>query len=125
MPRENSISDEAGGRSLTPDLEEFPAEDNNPAIPSPDARPKSLQSQRAPTSPRSPNHVALNLADRFRVRVRKVIQSYRTSSMMVTGTAIDAEPGIDPRKDTAYLMWGHVRLVSFVVKQAFINELMS
>ena len=126
MPRENSISDEAGGRSLTPDLEEFPTEDNNLAIPSPDARPKSPQSQRAPTSPRSPNHVALNLADRFRVKVRKVIQSYRTSSMtLVTGTAIGAEPGIDPRKDTAYLMWGHLRLVSFVVEQAFINELMS
>ena len=126
MPRENSISDEAGGRSLTPDLEEFPAEDNNLAIPSPDARPKSPQSQRAPTSPRSPNHIALNLADRFRVKVRKVIQSYRASSMtLVTGTAIGTEPGIDPRKDTTYLMWGHVRLVSLVVKQAFINELMS
>ena len=45
--------------------------------------------------------------------------------MMVTGTAIGAEPVVDPRKDTAYLMWGHARLVSFVVKQAFINELMN
>ena len=71
MPRENSISDEADGRSLTPDLEEFPVDDNNLAIPSPHARPKSPQSQKAPTSPRSPNHVALNLADRFRVTVRK------------------------------------------------------
>ena len=125
MPRENSISDEAGGRSLTPDLEEFPAEDNNLAIPSPDARPKSLQSQRAPTSPHSANHVAMNPADRFRVTVRKVVQLHRASSMMVTGTAIGAEPGVDPRKDTAHLMWGHVRLVSLVAKQAFINELMS
>ena len=99
MPRENNISDEADG--LTPDLEEFPAEDNNLAIPSPDARPKSPQSQKAPTSPRPPNHVALNLADKFRVTVRKVIQLHRALSMMVTGTAIDAEPGIDPRKDTA------------------------
>ena len=71
MPCENIISDEAGGRSLTPDLEEYPAEDNNLAIPSPHARPKSPQSQRAPTSPRSPNHVALNPADRFGVTVRK------------------------------------------------------
>ena len=123
MPRENSISDEADGRSLTPDLEEFPADDNNLAIPSLDARPKSPQSQKAPTSPRSPNHVALNPADRFRVTVRKVIQLHRASSMMVTGNAIGAEPGVDPRKDTAYLMWGHVRLVSLVVKQAF-NKLM-
>ena len=45
--------------------------------------------------------------------------------MMVTGTAIGAEPVVDPRKDTAYLMWGHVRSVSLVVKQAFINELMN
>ena len=63
MPRENSISDEADGGSLTPDLEEFPAEDNNLAIPSPHARPKSPLSQKAPTSLRSPYHVALNPTD--------------------------------------------------------------
>ena len=100
-------------------------DNSNLAIPSPDVRPKSPQSQKAPTSPRSPNHVALNPADRFRVTVHKVVQLHRASSMMVTGNAIGAEPGVDPRKDTAYLMWGHVRLVSFVVKQAFINELMN
>ena len=124
MPRENNISDEVDDHSLTPDLEEFPAEDNNLAIPSPDARPKSSQSQRAPTSPRSPNHIALNLADRFRVTVRKVVQLHRASSIMVTGTAIGTEPGVDPRKDIAYLIGGYVRLVSLVVKLAF-NELMS
>ena len=41
------------------------------------------------------------------------------------GTSIGAEPVVDPRKDTAYLMWGRVRLVSLVVEQAFNNELMS
>ena len=100
-------------------------DDNNLSIPSPDARPKSPQSQKAPTSPPSPNHVAMNLADRFRVTVRKVIQSHRASSMMATGTSIGAEPGINPRKDTTHLMWGHVRLVLFVVEQAFNNELIS
>ena len=125
MPRENSISDEADGRSLTPDLEELPVDDNNLAILSPHARPKSPQSQKAPTSPRSPNHLALNPADRFRVTVRKVIQLHRASSRMVTGTAIGAEPGVDPRKDTAYPTGGHVRLVLFVIEQAFNNELMS
>ena len=125
MPRENSISDEADGRSLTSDLEEFPTEDNNLAIPSPDTRPKSPQSQKVPTSPPSPNHVAMNLANRFRVTVPKVIQLHRASSRMVTGTAIGAVPGIDPRKDTAYLIWGHVRLVLFVIEQAFNNELLS
>ena len=45
--------------------------------------------------------------------------------MMVTGTSIGAEPVVDQRKDATYLMWGHVRLVSFVVEQAFINELMN
>ena len=99
-------------------------DNNNLAIPSPDACPKSPQSQKAPTSSRSPNHVALNPADRFRVTVRKVIQLHRASSMMVTGTAIGAEPGVDPRKDTAYLIGGYVRLVSLVVKLAF-DELMS
>ena len=125
MPRENSIGDEADGRSLTPDLEEFPVDNNNLAIPSPDARPESPQSQKAPTSPRSPNHVALNLADRFRVIAHKVIQLHRALSMMVTSTAIGAEPVVDQRKDTTYLMWGHMRLVSFFVKQAFNNEVMS
>ena len=67
----------------------------------------------------------MNPADRFRVTVRKVVQLHRASSMMVTGTVIGAEPGVDQRKDTAYLMWGHVRLVSFVVEQAFNNDLMS
>ena len=101
-------------------------DDNNLSIPSPDARPKSPQSQKAPTSPRSLNHVALNLADRFHVTACKVIQLHRASSMtLVTGTAIGAEPGIDPRKDTAYPTGGHVRLVLFVIEQAFNNELMS
>ena len=100
-------------------------DNSNLAIPSPDARPKSPQSQKAPTSPRSPNHVALNPADRFRVTVHKVVQLRRASSRMVTGTAIGAEPGIDPRKDTAYPTGGHVRLVSFVIEQAFNNELLS
>ena len=125
MPRENSISDEADGRSLTPDLEEFPVDNNNLAVTSPDTRPKSPLSQKAPTSPRSPNHVAPNLADRFRVTVRKVIQLHRASLMIVTGTSIGAEPVVEPRKDTACPMWGHVRLVSIVVEQAFNNELMS
>ena len=125
MPRENNISDEVDDHSLTPDLEEFPAEDNNLAIPSPHAHPKSPKSQKAPTSPRSLNHVALNPADRFRVTARNAIQLHRASSMMVTGNSIGAEPGVYQRKDTAYLMWGHVRLVSLVAKQAFINELMS
>lgn len=116
MPRENSISDEADGRSLTPDLE-FPANHNDLATPSPDARPKSPHSQKAPPS-HSPNHVALSPADRFRVSVRKVIQLHRASSIMITGNTIGAEPGIDPQKDSANLMWGHVRLVSLVVKQA-------
>ena len=104
MPRENSISDEADGRSLTPDLEEFPVDNNNLAIHSPDARPESPQSQKAPTSPRSPNHVALNLADRFRVTARNAIQLHRASSMMATGNPIDTKPVVDQRKDTAYLM---------------------
>ena len=44
--------------------------------------------------------------------------------MMVTGNSIGAEPVVDQRKDAAYSMWGYVRLVSLIVKQAF-DELMS
>ena len=121
MPRENSISDEADGRSLTPDLEEFPVDNNNLAIHSPDARPESPQSQKAPTSPRSPNHVALNLADRFRVIARKVIQLHRVLSMMVIGTAIGAESVVDQRKDTAYPTGGSCE-VSLTCRQTGLHQ---
>ena len=71
-------------------------DNNNLAISSPNACPKSPQSQKAPTSPCLPNHVAMNPADRFCVTVHKVIQLHCMLLMMVTGTAIGAEPGVNP-----------------------------
>ena len=46
--------------------------------------------------------------ERFRTSVRKVIHLTRGSSMMSLGGA-GAEPGIDPRRSSANLDYGHVR----------------
>ncbi|KAI0756135.1 hypothetical protein C8Q80DRAFT_1264232 [Daedaleopsis nitida] len=68
-----------------------------------------------PTSPHA--HVPLHSAhrptfasprDRFRATVRKVMAIRRTSSMMVR-RGIGAEPGVDPRRASAFLNYGHIR----------------
>lgn len=46
--------------------------------------------------------------ERFRASVRKVIHMKRGSSAMSLGGA-GAEPGIDPRRSSAYLNYGHIR----------------
>ncbi|THH20273.1 hypothetical protein EW146_g1051 [Bondarzewia mesenterica] len=46
--------------------------------------------------------------DRFRATVRKVIQMHRTSTMLLRGN-VGAEPGVDPRRQSAYLSYGHLR----------------
>lgn len=47
-------------------------------------------------------------AERFRASVRRVIHMNRASSAMSLG-GIGAEPGIDPRRSSAYLNYGHIR----------------
>jgi len=49
-----------------------------------------------------------NSKDRFRAAVRKVIQMHRTSTILRRGY-IGAEPGVDPRRSTAYVAYGHLR----------------
>ena len=46
--------------------------------------------------------------DRFRATVRKVMAMRRTSSLM-TRRGIGAEPGVDPRRASAFLNYGHIR----------------
>ena len=46
--------------------------------------------------------------DRFRACVRKII-AMRRGSIAISGRRIGAEPGIDPRRDSAYLQYGHIR----------------
>ncbi|KAI0370066.1 hypothetical protein BV20DRAFT_1019543 [Pilatotrama ljubarskyi] len=47
-------------------------------------------------------------AERFRSTVRKVMAMRKTSSFMVR-RGIGAEPGVDPRRASAYLSYGHIR----------------
>lgn len=46
--------------------------------------------------------------DRFRATVRKVI-AMRRGSVAISRGRIGAEPGIDPRRESAYLAYGHIR----------------
>ncbi|KAI0352284.1 hypothetical protein OH77DRAFT_812592 [Trametes cingulata] len=46
--------------------------------------------------------------ERFRSTVRKVMAMRRTSSLMVR-RGIGAEPGVDPRRASAFLNYGHIR----------------
>ncbi|CDO77265.1 hypothetical protein BN946_scf184753.g15 [Trametes cinnabarina] len=132
MPRENSFSD-SEGRSLTPDPEDDvrspaygapidglpgtrPLIDNADIQSSPALIPQARQSRdRPPTSPIAvaPSNTAhrptfMTPAERFRSTVRKVMAMRRTSSLM-SRRGIGAEPGVDPRRASAFLNYGHIR----------------
>lgn len=99
--------------------------DGNPRTPPPLKSPKSPKSQavRSPKSARSfPRHsvsdgpllgdsVASTLkgADRFRHVVKKVMQMHRTTTSFGAFGGAGAEPGIDPRRTSATLAYGHIR----------------
>ncbi|KAG1742775.1 uncharacterized protein EDB91DRAFT_297885 [Suillus paluster] len=126
MPRENSFTDSVG-RSLTPDLEDEFA----PSLPSPrcaspvqvelslpsngsSREPVTQSRQRAfssitPASLQSKRPAILTPKDRFRACVRKVISMHRTSTIFTRFGLAGAEPGIDPRKQSAYLHYAHIR----------------
>ena len=125
MPRENSFSD-SEGRSLTPDPEDEMA--NSPTydgpvserIPQVDSQMTPAQAiaqkhqQQQPTSPiRGSSLSATRPAfatpkDRFRATVRKVMAIHRTSSYM-SRRGVGSEPGVDPRRASAFLNYGHIR----------------
>ena len=125
MPRENSLSD-IDGESLTSDEEpgvtEVPVRSRSPqhrAAASPD-RPqlhsdknagsiKSSASRKA-VSDRAATIPQQRLApgDRFRASVRKIISLNRTSAIIRSG-GLGAEPGIDPRRHSAFVTFGNIR----------------
>ena len=121
MPRENSFSD-SEGRSLTPDLEDelddLPPRSpilsmNRPKSPVASLKTKSIKSRLShrPTPAKLPQaeiQPAIAPIDRFRMSVRKVMHINRTSSCLTT-KGPGAEPGIDVRRDSAYLNYGHIR----------------
>lgn len=124
MPRENSFSD-SDGRSLTPDLElpepQSPVEaqrigETPPVIavePSgqhttlPTLAAAVATSVKSPVRPTFANTV--RPIDRFRATVNKVIRLHRTSTIISDRGGIGAEPGVDPRRGSAYLTYGHIR----------------
>ncbi|KAI6031228.1 hypothetical protein PISMIDRAFT_88428 [Pisolithus microcarpus 441] len=95
MPRENSFTDSAG-RSLTPDLDE--AQDDEPIL---EQRRQRLRSGTVTT--------VTTPIDRFRACVKKVIHLQRTSTLFARYGSAGAEPGVDPRRRSAYLHYGHIR----------------
>ncbi|KAJ8475432.1 hypothetical protein ONZ45_g15609 [Pleurotus djamor] len=135
MPRENSFSD-SEGRSLTPDLsdEEEDVQVVSPTYslsPAPNGTQHVFgngagnvlghshigpsQSQRS--LPRSQaystaSHVRplLHPRERFRKAVRKIIALGRSASTFSRSRigAVGDEPGVDPRRDSAYINWGHI-----------------
>jgi Mg2+ and Co2+ transporter CorA len=127
MPRENSFSD-SDGRSLTPDLDEeqqrfeVPGEEPNTSnalnVQTVPARAQSphhsiLQSLRSLKSPKSAashhtNRPPIPPLVRFRAIVRKVIQLHR-STTIIASRGIGAEPGIDPRRHSANVTYGHIK----------------
>ncbi|EKM61657.1 uncharacterized protein PHACADRAFT_248392 [Phanerochaete carnosa HHB-10118-sp] len=124
MPRENSFSD-SDGRSLTPDLEDeldSPVVSSPPPLPplnteamEPLSAPASFREQQPARSAKSTSSerpqmrtIFMAPGDRFRRAVRKVIAMRRGSVAMTTGR-IGAEPGIDPRRESAFITYGHIR----------------
>ena len=124
MPRENSFSD-TDGRSLTPDLEEELVRERNGGVPPlaiPISPSKSRESThphrfinpRSPTkTPKSPGALdpwnGLTPLDKFRVVVRRVMFMNRGTSLLANGGGqIGAEPGINPRRASAELLYGHI-----------------
>ena len=138
MPRENSFSD-SDGRSLTPDLEEeidSPIQVSPPMLlpsrtdPTPayqvhrptvdttgdivsapaSIREQTARSLKSPVRASGEHHLRPQLApiEKFRASVRKVIALRRGSSAM-TRTRVGAEPGVDPRRASANLAYGHIR----------------
>jgi hypothetical protein len=118
MPRENSFSDSVG-RSLTPDPEDGPR-DPRPRSPVTAVnrvkssvksyRTKSIKSVRPSFAKQGQADVQPTLSpiERFRMSVRKIMHINKTSSCF-TGKGPGAEPGVDIRRDSAYLNYGHIR----------------
>ncbi|KAH7886321.1 hypothetical protein F5I97DRAFT_1879408 [Phlebopus sp. FC_14] len=116
MPRENSFSD-SEGRSLTPDLSE--SEDNmapdhtilpgttRRTSPIPNAPPSSWHEARSTPQWHTPR-------DRFKASVKKVIQMRRASNVISRYGEVGAEPGVDPRRSSAHLHYGHIRQNSLI-----------
>ncbi|KAG1902533.1 uncharacterized protein F5891DRAFT_1022041 [Suillus fuscotomentosus] len=130
LPRENSLMDPVGCCS-TPDLEDEFVPSLSPPLRS--ASPAHIESalpsngssqepvaqswRRAsssivPASLRPKRAPALHFQtpkDRFRACVRKVISIHRKTTILLGFGLAGAEPGVDPRRQSAYLHYAHIR----------------
>ncbi|KAF8273845.1 hypothetical protein EI94DRAFT_1563103 [Lactarius quietus] len=129
MPRENSLSD-VDGESLTSDEEvgitEVPVRSRSPQRRASASPPrlhsdtlKSAGSIKSSTSRKTRRDATipevatipkqtLSPKDRFRASVRKVIAVNRTSAIFRRG-GLGAEPGVDPRRQSAFAAFGNIR----------------
>lgn len=122
MPRENSFSD-TSGRSLTPDLPEgndayapqvTPGTELPGVAVEPTLRPSTTSAPtvpgtRPPTRP-SMSGAASDPLARFRSTVHKVIRLHRATTILSAYRGeVGAEPGVDPRRDSAFATYGHLR----------------
>src|ERR1700722_4304026 len=111
MAQENSFSDE--NRSLTTNLGEA-----DPGV-ARETKTHTAEQADSPSSPSAPQivipmaHGEPTLAfspstpkDRFRSHVKKIIQLRRSSSVLF---GVGAEPGIDPRRKSTFLSYGHIK----------------
>ncbi|KAJ7599344.1 hypothetical protein C8J56DRAFT_916485 [Mycena floridula] len=108
MARENSFSD-SDGRSLTPDLdeEEQGAVPRSPTYRSP-IQPRVAIAPRSPIQRNGTQRATMLPKDRFRSVVRKVMALHRTSSVLAS-RGVGAEPGLDPRRQSADLQYGGIK----------------
>jgi hypothetical protein len=116
MPRENSLSD-FEGESLTSDEEvgvaEAPARGRSPQprastnVDQPEKTIKSVGSRKSSASRRA---AKIPPGDRFRATIRKVIALNRTTAIIRRGLGgLGAEPGVDPRRHSAFATFGNLR----------------
>lgn len=90
-----------------------PSTDRQQPVASPvsEARVRSLRSPRSPrvaVGEGNPTTKHMTPGDRFRSAVRKVM-AMRRGSVAISRGRIGAEPGVDPRRDSANMMYGHIR----------------
>ena len=70
--------------------------------------PATSRRMRSPAQGPSNPMSTLTPRQKFQASVRKVIAMHRTSLMM-TKNRIGAEPGVDPRRASAFLTYGHIK----------------
>jgi hypothetical protein len=114
MLQENSLLG-AEGETLASrqevELAEAPSQGHTRVSTSADGRRSgshSAKSHESHKTDRVPTVPGLSARDRFRAAVRKVIAVHRTSATSHSGR-LGAEPGVDPRRHSAFATYGNVR----------------